>query len=116
MQTPSDTEHRLSQAIEAREDELVALTQDLIRIPTLNPPGDCYLEICEYLKTRLGKSGFDCELVRAEGSPGDSKSIHAGTSSPAKKALTRANAFISIVTLTLWNLGPAGPLIPSVES
>ena len=72
MQTPSDIEQRLSDAIEARESELVALTQDLIRIPTLNPPGDCYLEICEYLKARLGKSGFDCELIRAEGSPGDS--------------------------------------------
>ena len=59
--------------IEAREAELVALTQALIQIPTLNPPGRYYREICELLAARLGKRGFRCELVRAEGSPGDSE-------------------------------------------
>ena len=33
--------------IENRRDDLVRLTQDLIRIPTLNPPGRHYLDICE---------------------------------------------------------------------
>jgi ABC-type amino acid transport substrate-binding protein len=28
--------------IEAKQDEVVALTQDLVRIPTVNPPGDAY--------------------------------------------------------------------------
>jgi succinyl-diaminopimelate desuccinylase len=59
-------------AVAARRDELVALTQALIRIPTVNPPGENYLEICEWLAARLGPLGFDCELLRAEGSPGDS--------------------------------------------
>jgi len=59
-------------AIEARRDDLIALTQELVRIPTINPPGDHYLEICEYLKRRLESSGFATELVRGEGTPGDS--------------------------------------------
>ncbi len=50
----------------------MALTQDLIRIPTLNPPGECYREICEYLQARLEKRGFAVELLRATGTPGDS--------------------------------------------
>jgi succinyl-diaminopimelate desuccinylase len=58
--------------IHARRDDLVALTQDLIRIPTVNPPGDRYLEICEYLRGRLSARGFATELIRAEGAPGDS--------------------------------------------
>ncbi len=58
--------------IDARRDELIALTQDLIRIPTLNPPGEAYLEICEYLAERLKKRGFQVQLLRAEGTPGDS--------------------------------------------
>ena len=61
----------LSAAIAARRDDLIALTQDLIRIPTLNPPGENYRLICEYLETRLRRSGFETELVRAEGTPGD---------------------------------------------
>jgi len=59
--------------IEARRDELVALTQDLIRIPTLNPPGEAYLEICEYLAGRLRARNFDIQMVRAHGTPGDSE-------------------------------------------
>ncbi|MGE4610933.1 MAG: acetylornithine deacetylase/succinyl-diaminopimelate desuccinylase family protein [Paracoccaceae bacterium] len=58
--------------IENTRDDLVALTQDLIRIPTLNPPGHNYLEICEYLARRLFDRGFNIELVRAFGTPGDS--------------------------------------------
>lgn len=63
---------RLDEAVMARRDDLIALTQDLIRIPTLNPPGDNYLEICEYLDRRLAAQGFQTELVRAYGAPGDS--------------------------------------------
>jgi succinyl-diaminopimelate desuccinylase len=60
------------QRIEQKRDELIALTQDLIRIPTLNPPGECYRLICEYLERRLQGAGFECELVRALDTPGDS--------------------------------------------
>jgi succinyl-diaminopimelate desuccinylase len=62
----------LHQRIENKRDDLIALTQDLIRIPTLNPPGENYLAICEYLDTRLSAKGFTCELIRAHGAPGDS--------------------------------------------
>ncbi|MCL3881386.1 acetylornithine deacetylase/succinyl-diaminopimelate desuccinylase family protein [Marivita sp. GX14005] len=59
--------------IDAARDDLVALTRDLIAIPTLNPPGRDYAAICSYLDTRLSASGFDTTWVRAEGAPGDSE-------------------------------------------
>ena len=55
-----------------KRDDLIALTQALIRIPTLNPPGDNYREICEHLDRRLSAHGFSTELIRAHGTPGDS--------------------------------------------
>ncbi len=61
----------LGAQIADRRDDLIALTQDLIRIPTLNPPGRYYREICEYLDRRLQAGGFATELLRAEGTPGD---------------------------------------------
>ncbi|MEP2639837.1 acetylornithine deacetylase/succinyl-diaminopimelate desuccinylase family protein [Roseobacter sp.] len=64
---------RLSAAIDAKRDDLVALTQQLIRIPTLNPPGDCYRDICEHLDARLSAHGFQTQLIRAHGTPGDSE-------------------------------------------
>ena len=62
----------LNQAILSRRDDLIRLTQDLIRIPTLNPPGRHYRDICDYLAARFSAQGWRCRLVRAHGTPGDS--------------------------------------------
>lgn len=67
-----DLDAPLAREIAARRDDLIALTQDLIRIPTLNPPGACYREICDYLAARLSRGGFSVGLHRAHGTPGDS--------------------------------------------
>ncbi len=58
--------------IDGRQDELVALTQDLIRIPTINPPGDFYQPCAELIGERLRRRGFEVAYLRAEGTPGDS--------------------------------------------
>jgi succinyl-diaminopimelate desuccinylase len=63
---------RLARAIEDRTDDLVALTSDLIRFPTVNPPGDVYTPCAEFIATRLKKRGFETRLIRGEGAPGDS--------------------------------------------
>ena len=67
-----DLDNRLSAEIEARRDDLVALCAGLIRIPTLNPPGLNYREICDVLAARLERAGFNVELIRAAGAPADS--------------------------------------------
>ncbi|MCY3878758.1 MAG: acetylornithine deacetylase/succinyl-diaminopimelate desuccinylase family protein [Rhodobacteraceae bacterium] len=63
---------RMLREIDQLRDSLVELTQELIRIPTLNPPGANYLQICEFLRRRLLQSGFEVELMRAVGAPADS--------------------------------------------
>jgi succinyl-diaminopimelate desuccinylase len=61
----------LLDAVESRTDDLVALTVDLVRFPTINPPGDAYGPCADYVGNRLRKAGFDVEFIRAEGTPGD---------------------------------------------
>ena len=63
---------RLFAEIDNRQDDLIALTRELVAMPTLNPPGNNYLEICEYLKARFERAGLQTELIRAEGALGDS--------------------------------------------
>ena len=63
----------LRKAIEGQRDNIQELTQELIRIPTENPPGNNYREICNFLEFRLKASGFETELIRAEGALGDSE-------------------------------------------
>jgi succinyl-diaminopimelate desuccinylase len=63
---------KLLETIDARTDDLVALTRDLIRFPTVNPPGEAYRPCAEYIAARLKRRGFETEFIRAEGAPGDS--------------------------------------------
>ena len=67
-----DSREAIILAVEKRREELISLTQELLRIPTINPPGDNYLEICEYLGNYLKPHGFEIEMIRAEGAIGDS--------------------------------------------
>ncbi|MDX5381384.1 MAG: acetylornithine deacetylase/succinyl-diaminopimelate desuccinylase family protein [Rhodobacterales bacterium] len=105
---------RLDEAVTARRDDLIALTQDLIRIPTLNPPGDNYLEICEYLDRRLGAQGFQTELVRAYGAPGDSDkhprwNIVARREGAYKGECVHFNSHIDVVEVGRgWTTDPFG--------
>lgn len=59
--------------LDRRRLDVIVLTQELVRIPTLNPPGLHYLDICEHVAARLEAGGFKCELLRAVGAPGDSE-------------------------------------------
>lgn len=63
---------KLRERIDASREDLVALTQSLIQLPTVNPPGDGYAAICDLLDARLSKHGFKIERVRAIGALGDS--------------------------------------------
>ncbi|HIN47676.1 MAG TPA: succinyl-diaminopimelate desuccinylase, partial [Deltaproteobacteria bacterium] len=59
--------------IDSKREELVSFTQELVRIPTVNPPGEDYLKCAELLGNRLAKSGFLLLYERAKNTPGDSE-------------------------------------------
>ena len=52
--------------VDQLRDEIVALEQDLVRIPTVNtgfmPTGN-ETEVCEYMKKWLAEDGIDSEIV-----------------------------------------------------
>lgn len=63
---------RLFARIERLRSDLVGLTQELIRFPTINPPGDAYEPCLHFIGARLKKLGFSLDYIRAHGTPGDS--------------------------------------------
>ena len=62
---------KMLEFIDERRDELVELTRELIRFPTINPPGDAYRPCAEFIGRRLESKGFQVEYVHAVGTPGD---------------------------------------------
>ncbi len=62
-------EDRVLAEVEAARDEIVAFTAEMIRIPTVNPPGEGYRDCAELIGRRLGATGLAVEYVEAEGRP-----------------------------------------------
>ena len=63
------TADRVLAAVEAIQDEAVAFTSALIRIPTINPPGECYEDCARFIGQTLGALDFAIEYHAAEGRP-----------------------------------------------
>jgi succinyl-diaminopimelate desuccinylase len=60
---------RVCAAVDAAAGEIVDFAAALVRIPTVNPPGDHYVDCAQLLGARLADFGFDIEYHIAEGRP-----------------------------------------------
>ena len=60
-------EDRVLAEVEAARDEIMAFTAEMIRIPTVNPPGAYYRDCAELIGRRLRATGLAVEYVEAEG-------------------------------------------------
>jgi len=65
----SDLRQRVLREVGALADELVAFTTDLVRVPTVNPPGEGYVDCARLLGERLERCRFEVEYHPAEGRP-----------------------------------------------
>jgi succinyl-diaminopimelate desuccinylase len=59
-------------------DDLVALLQRLIRLPTVNPPGDGYEDFCTAFRQTLDELGYATEILRVPAERLDALAPHAG--------------------------------------
>ncbi|MEO8027999.1 MAG: acetylornithine deacetylase/succinyl-diaminopimelate desuccinylase family protein [Bryobacteraceae bacterium] len=67
MQVASRAEEAVVVRVDAMADEAVGFAQELIRIPTLNPPGDRYAECARHIGGKLNEFGYDVAYVEADG-------------------------------------------------
>ena len=57
----------LQQALESHKDAILAFSQDLIRIPSQNPPGCHYRKCADRIRLELGRLGLPAEVVEVPG-------------------------------------------------
>ena len=69
MSSLNAAEERAVAAVDGLADEMVEFCRELIRVPTVNPPGWDYRECAELVGERLGRFGYAVEYVAAEGHP-----------------------------------------------
>src|SRR6185295_18673339 len=58
---------RVLSEVERATDEIVQFTADLVRIPTVNPPGEEYDACARFLGDHLARRSFAVEYIAAEG-------------------------------------------------
>jgi succinyl-diaminopimelate desuccinylase len=64
-----DSTDRVLASVDAVADEAVAFVSDLVRVPTVNPPGELYDDCARLIGRRLAACGFELEYHAAEGRP-----------------------------------------------
>ena len=62
-------DERIIRAAESVIDEAVEFTREMIRIPTVNPPGEFYEDGARCIGKWLGGAGFTSEYIAALGMP-----------------------------------------------
>lgn len=55
--------------VERLADEMVDFTRALVRVPTVNPPGEAYADCAALIASRLRALGYDVESLTADGMP-----------------------------------------------
>jgi len=108
----SSKHEKLLGRIDEKRDELIQLTCDLVKIPTINPPGEYYTDCAQFLGDRLTKRRFQVEYYRAEGTPGDSDkyprmNVVARHENSRPGACVHFNSHIDVVAVGLgWQHDP----------
>ena len=69
MPVSAPARDRVLAAVDAAAPEIVDFTSALIRVPTVNPPGEAYEDCARLIGDRLAACGFDVEYHAAEGRP-----------------------------------------------
>ena len=60
---------RVLAEVDRATEEIVQLTADLVRIPTVNPPGEDYEACAHFLGDFLKRRAFEIEYIAADGRP-----------------------------------------------
>lgn len=65
----SGVQERVLKAVDELTDEVVNFTSELVRIPTINPPGENYEDCARAIGSRLQEFGFEVDYHEATGRP-----------------------------------------------
>ena len=108
---------RVLAAVDAVADEVVEFTCDLIRMPTINPPGEGYADCAELIGRRLAACGFDVRYFSAEGRPEHTRThprvnVVGHRRGRSERPLVHLNGHFDVVPPGAgWTVDPFNPVV-----
>ena len=64
---PAKIEDSVCRCVEEIADEMISFLQELVRVPTVNPPGENYIAGAELIGRQLKQFGYETHYIAAEG-------------------------------------------------
>ena len=108
---------RVFAEIDEATDEMVDFTCEMVRIPTVNPPGDAYVECAQLIGRRLDRFGFTVDYPIADGRP-EHTSMHPRMNvvglrqGRSTRPLVHLNGHFDVVPAQAgWTVDPFGGLV-----
>ena len=108
---------KISAAVDAHAEEIVAFAADLIRIPTVNPPGEEYDTCARFIGERLRACDFEVHYVTADSRPEHTRA-HPRVNVIGRRAgahphpLVHLNGHFDVVPAGAgWTVDPFGGLV-----
>lgn len=98
--------------VEAARAELIEFAADLLRVPTVNPPGALYRECAELIGRRLALFGFDVDYPQAEAGPYPRVNIVGIRHGRHPRPLVHLNGHFDVVPAgDGWTVDPFGGVV-----
>src|SRR5919198_2751048 len=115
MGAAADTDRILAE-VDRAADEIVAFTRELVRIPTVNPPGDGYEACAHAIGDELSRRRFDVEYIVADGRPEHTRTHPrvnvVGTRRGGPGPIVHLNGHFDVVPAgSGWTVDPFGAVV-----